>query len=240
MKAKVKKVRKFVEPSLNELELRYRRLFETAQDGILILDARTGAITDVNPFLIDVLGYSRDEFIGKKLWEVGAFKNIQTSSEAFEALQKDKSIRHDDLPLKAKDGHLVSVDFVSNVYSENSYKVIQCTIRDITERQRAERERLGLAHDLQERVKELGCFYEVAKIIEIPDISLDEMLQRTVNIMPAAFQYPEIACARMVLHDKIFWTSNYSATKWRLSAELKLGGVELGRWKFTIWKRDLL
>jgi diguanylate cyclase (GGDEF)-like protein/PAS domain S-box-containing protein len=119
-------------------ELRYRRLFEAAQDGILILDARTGAITDVNPFLIEMLGYSREEFIRKKLWEVGAFKDINASKEAFQALQKNEYIRYKDLPLRAKDGREVQVEFVSNVYLEGSGKVIQCNIRDITERKHAQ------------------------------------------------------------------------------------------------------
>src|SRR5690348_3078134 len=119
-------------------ELRYRRLFEAAQDGILILDALTGAITDVNPFLIKMLGYSREEFVEKKLWEVGAFKDIQASREAFEALQKNEYIRYEDLPLRAKDGRLVDVEFVSNVYLVGGEKVIQCNIRDITERKQAQ------------------------------------------------------------------------------------------------------
>jgi PAS domain-containing protein len=61
---------------LRDSELRYRRVFEAAQNGILILDAKTGSITDVIPFLIKMLGYSRKEFIERKLWEVGAFENI--------------------------------------------------------------------------------------------------------------------------------------------------------------------
>ena len=138
MKAKVKKVKIFAEPSLEVPELRYRRLFEAAPDGILILDASTGAITDVNPFLIDMLGYSRDEFIDKRLWEVGAFKDIQASKEAFRALQKNEYIRYKDLPLRTKDGHLIPVEFVSNVYQAGSEKVVQCYIRDITERKQAE------------------------------------------------------------------------------------------------------
>jgi diguanylate cyclase (GGDEF)-like protein/PAS domain S-box-containing protein len=125
-------------PTLKDSELRYRRLFEAAQDGILILDAETGAITDVNPYLIDMLGYSREEFVEKKLWEVGAFKDIDASKEAFLALQKDEYIRYKDLPLRAKDGNLVQVEFVSNVYSVGDEKVIQCNIRDITERSHAE------------------------------------------------------------------------------------------------------
>jgi diguanylate cyclase (GGDEF)-like protein/PAS domain S-box-containing protein len=119
-------------------ELRYRRLFEAAQDGILILDAQTGAITDVNPFLIKLLGYTREELIQKKLWEVGAFKDIEASREAFEALQKHEYIRYEDLPLRAKNGKLIDVEFVSNVYLVGGEKVIQCNIRDISERKRAQ------------------------------------------------------------------------------------------------------
>ncbi len=119
-------------------ELRYRRLFEAAQDGILLLDAQTGAITDVNPFLIKLLGYTREEFIQRKLWEVGAFKDIGASREAFEALQKNEYIRYEDLPLRSKNGRLIDVEFVSNVYLEGGEKVIQCNIRDISERKQAQ------------------------------------------------------------------------------------------------------
>ncbi|HEX7557235.1 MAG TPA: sensor domain-containing diguanylate cyclase [Leptolinea sp.] len=125
------------ELSLKNSELRYRRLFETAQDGILILDAETGAIADVNPFLINMLGYTREELFKKKLWEVGAFKDIEASEDAFRALQKNEYIRYKDLPLRAKDGKLVPVEFVSNVYLVGDEKVIQCNIRDITENKQA-------------------------------------------------------------------------------------------------------
>ena len=121
-------------PSLRDSELRYRRLFETAQDGILILDAESGAIMDVNPFLMDMLAYTREEFLEKKLWEVGAFKDIKASQDAFQALQKYEYIRYKNLPLKTKDGQLVQVEFVSNVYLAGDTKVIQCNIRNITDR----------------------------------------------------------------------------------------------------------
>ncbi len=106
--------------------------------GFCILDAKTGAITDVNPFLIKMLGYSRKEFVEKKLWEVGAFKDIQASKEAFQAVQLNEYIRYKDLPLRAQDGRLIQVEFVSNVYQEGAQKVIQCNIRDITERKQAQ------------------------------------------------------------------------------------------------------
>ncbi len=138
MKDSTGKKESLADLSLRGSELRYRRLFEAAQDGILILDAGSGAITDVNPFLVQLLGFSRDEFLQKKLWEVGAFKDIQASQEAFQALQHDEYIRYKDLPLRTKDGKLIPVEFVSNVYREGGRKVIQCNVRDISERKHAQ------------------------------------------------------------------------------------------------------
>ena len=125
-----------MELSLKDSELRYRRLFEASQDGILILDARTGMIEDVNPYLIKMLGYSREEFVKKRLWEVGAFKDIKASKEAFETLQENEYIRYENLPLKTKDGRLIQVEFISNVYLAGNEKVVQCNIRENTEHKR--------------------------------------------------------------------------------------------------------
>ena len=88
------------EEALKISETRYRRLFETAQDGILILDAETGQISDVNPFLVEMLGYSHEDFLGKKLWEIGAFKDVEASKAAFGELQAKGYVRYEDLPLK--------------------------------------------------------------------------------------------------------------------------------------------
>lgn len=126
------------ELSLKDSEIRYRRLFESAQDGILILNAETGMIEDVNPYLINMLGYSRQEFIQKKLWEVGAFQDVEASRRAFQLLQEREYIRYEDLPLRAKDGRLMQVEFISNVYVAGNKRVIQCNIRDVTERRRAQ------------------------------------------------------------------------------------------------------
>ena len=119
-------------------ETRYRRLFESAHDGILILNAETAQIDDVNPFLIALLGYSHEEFLGKKLWEIGAFKDTAFSMEAFVELQARRFIRYDDLPLVTRSGQKVSVEFVSNVYDCAGIDVIQCNVRDNTKRHLAE------------------------------------------------------------------------------------------------------
>jgi PAS domain S-box-containing protein len=124
---------------IDESEVRYRRLFETAQDAILILDGDGGKIMDANPFVIDLLGYSLDELIGKQLWEIGLFADVDENKKAFDQLQRDGYIRYDDLPLETKDGAQVKVEFVSNVYEVKGCSVIQCNIRDITERGKAAR-----------------------------------------------------------------------------------------------------
>jgi PAS domain S-box-containing protein len=122
-------------------EIRYRRLFEAARDGILILDAVTLKITDANPFMSELLGYSQAEFLGKELWEIGLFSDKEASQEALKELQRTGYLRYEDLPLQATSGKLRDVEFVSNVYEEDSHQVIQCNIRDITDRKRAEKER---------------------------------------------------------------------------------------------------
>ncbi len=126
--------------ALQNSEKRYQRLFESAKDGILILNAETGKVVDVNPFLLQLLGYSYDALCGRHIWELGVFKDIAASKDAFKALQENEYIRYEDLPLETHDGHPISVEIVSNVYMVDHSKVIQCNIRDISRRKRAEAE----------------------------------------------------------------------------------------------------
>jgi PAS domain S-box-containing protein len=121
-------------------ETRYRRLFEAARDGILLLDVQSGQIVDVNPFMIELLGYTREQYLGKKLWEIGPFKDTAAAKAAFDELQKNKYVRYENLPLRTTDGRDIDVEFVSHAYRVNGGEMIQCNIRDITERKRAEQE----------------------------------------------------------------------------------------------------
>ena len=130
--------RKKAEALLKDSETRYRRLFETAQDGILLLDARTGMITDVNPFLVKALGYAREEYIGKTLWEVRFLKDVISNQDNFLKLQREKYVRVEDVLLETADGRMIDVEFVGHVYQVDHHEVIQCNIRDITDRKRAQ------------------------------------------------------------------------------------------------------
>lgn len=135
--------------ALRASELSYRRLFEAAQDGILILDAVTGRINDVNPFLVNLLGFSHGEMVGKTVGELSPFKDIESNQTILDRLQSDGYVRYENLPLETKDGRKIAVEFVCNVYQAGEFSVIQCNIRDITVRKRTEKALLESKRFLQ-------------------------------------------------------------------------------------------
>ena len=130
--------KKLVQDALRASETRYRRLFETAQDGILILDEETGTIVDANKFILEMLGYPLEYFVGKHLWELGFIKDKSIAQHAFTELKMNGYIRYENLPLETKDGQGINVEFISNVYLVGDKKILQCNIRDITARKLAE------------------------------------------------------------------------------------------------------
>ena len=164
---------------LQQSELKYRRLFETAQDGILILEGETGKITDANKFILDMLGYPLEYFIGKQLWELGFIRDKTFAQNAFLKLKENSYIRYEDLPLETKTGELIEVEFISNVYLVNDHQIIQCNIRNITDRKRMEtalvlsRRKLNLLstitrHDINNQLMTLNGFLELLHM-EVPD-----------------------------------------------------------------------
>ncbi len=121
-------------PQFFRSELRYRRLFETARDGILIVDPVMAQIIDVNPYLIEFLGYSYEEILGRELYELGRPEHAAESRANFRKLQESGYIRYENLPMQSKDGRSLPVEFVSNIYMEGDQRVVQCNVRDIAER----------------------------------------------------------------------------------------------------------
>jgi PAS domain S-box-containing protein len=189
----------YLAEALRISELRYRRLFETAQDGILILDADSGEITDVNPFLIDLLDYPFDELRGRKLWEIGQFKDIAANRAAFKNLQENEYIRYENLPLRRRDGKRIHVEFVSNVYWVEEHKVIQCNIRDITTRaeERSDSEKQLAALELANRMKDAWLIAQsqrlrmplsaIASMLGLMELSHHLALVRPLHDTPSEF-----------------------------------------------------
>ena len=155
--------------TFSESELRYRRLFEAAQDGILILDFDTGQIQDANPFVLSLLGFSREELVGKEIWEIGSILDKSIALQAFEIIKEKGYVRYENIPLKTKGGELIQVEFVSNAYHVNGDKVIQCNIRDISNRKKLEEENLKFQHSIS--------------------ISLHEVIETLANVIVARDSY---------------------------------------------------
>ena len=171
--------------SLQDSEKRYRRLFECAKDGILILDAATGKVVDANPFLLQLLGYSFDALFGQHIWELGVFKDIAASKDAFKVLQDNEYIRYDDLPLETLVGKPIAVEFVSNVYLVDDSKVIQCNIRDNTEHKHAEESLAKLSYAVEQSPVSIAITniqgeieYVNPKFIQITGYSREEVIGR--------------------------------------------------------------
>jgi PAS domain S-box-containing protein len=185
-------------------ELSYRRLFEAARDGILILEADTGLISDVNPFLTELLGFSHRELVGAPIWELGPFKDIVANKAKFDQLQEQGYVRYENLPLETRDGRKIPVEFVSNVYEAGDRNVIQCNIRDITERKRAEAQQKASLREISDLKAALDEHAIVAitdaqgkitfvndKFCAVSKYSRDELLGQDHRILSSGYHSEE-------------------------------------------------
>ena len=137
--------------ALRRSEMRYRRLFQTAKDGILILDANSGRITDANSFMCGLVGMGVHELIGKEVYEIGMAEDEADNKASFRELQAKQYIRHEHLPLRGRSGQPVAVEFIANVYLEGDSLVAQCNVRDIAERSRMEQQIAQQSTELAEQ-----------------------------------------------------------------------------------------
>jgi PAS domain S-box-containing protein len=124
---------------LKQFEDRYRRQFETAPDGIVIIDFKAGTVLAVNPKLINWLGYPRDEIIGRVFWSIGAWGDQAEGQAVLRELQDRGFVQYDEVTLRSKSGVQFETSILGSTYDEDDRKVIQLNIRDSTERIRAQR-----------------------------------------------------------------------------------------------------
>jgi len=163
---------------LERSEQRYRRLFEAARDGVLLIDPNTRKTVDANPFMTELLGYPREELCGKELFEIGLLKDEEASRKAFRELEDKGFIRYDDLPLETKSGERREVEFVSNLYQEGEATIVQCNIRDITKRKRVEE----ALRDSEERYRTLFASAPMAVFVCDRNAVIQDYNQRAAEL----------------------------------------------------------
>ena len=220
--------RKKVEVKLRQSEEKYRILFETTKEGIII-SKPDGTIIDVNPAAATSLGYRSTEDL-KKTPINDIWMDLEQRKKVFRELNQREYVEDLETIGKKKDGNPVHVlaSLKAHKDEEGNIRTIDGIFRDITERKKAEIALKQKTHDLSQRVKELNCLYGVSQLTKDPKRPLDEMLQQIIHLIPRAWQYPDIACARITYEGKDFLSSNFQETPWGQTADLVTSGEIIG------------
>ncbi len=216
--------RKRIEEDLRKREEQYRAIFQTAANLITSVDEE-GMIVDCNNRIKQVLGYERDEIIGQNMAEIIHPDYLSRAKKSLEEILSTGFSYNKHYKMVRKDGQLIDVEINSSgLKGKNSqyYRTI-CIIKDITKRMRAEEALKQRTFDLGERVKEINCLFQVSQLTAEHNRPLDEILQKTVELLPPAWQYPEITCSRILFDGKSYTTSNWQETDWKQSTDLGTG-----------------
>ena len=212
--------RKKTEKLLRQSEQQYRTLLENAQEGIWAID-EDNHTTYVNKKMAKMLGYTIKEMIGKHLF---TFMNEESQKAARLNLEKGKGGLKKDYIFKflKKDGSELPTKIKTSPLTDakGNYKGAIACVADISEQLKAE-------HKLKERIKELNCLYGISKLNEKSMVTPDYVLEKTLNLIPIAMLYPELAYARILWNKNEFLTDNYKKTPWILRRELEIGDKSL-------------
>ncbi len=213
---------------LRESEEKYRLLVETMSDGLGTQD-KNGLITYVNDKFCKMLNYKSDEFVGRPVTYFLDERNKQILREQIYKRRKDE-VQSYELEWTGRDGNQIpTIISPQAIFDEKGdFKGSFAVITDISDRKQAEESLRKQTHDLDERVKELNCFYGISKIREKPDIAFEEMLQEIVDLIPPSWQYPEITCARIIIEGQEYKTKNFKETVWKQTSNIVVHGKRIG------------
>jgi len=213
--------RKRSEDALSESEKKYRQLVEIAQEGIWTIDANANT-TYANPRMAEILGYMPEEMMGRHLFSFMDERGKEIAQIELDHRKQGIKEQHD-FEFLRKDGQRIYTSLETSPIMDEAGNYIGAlaVVADITARKRAE-------HQANERLKELGAFYYLAKIVEREGVTLEKLYQEFVNFLPESWRYPEIACARIVLGGEEFRTENYMDSAWKQSAPIKVNKAARG------------
>jgi PAS domain S-box-containing protein len=207
------------------MDRRLEAVLRTTRDGFLVVDHQ-GRIQDVNESLAQMLGYTTNELLTMSIPDLEV---METAAEVSQHIEKIREQNHDrfESQLRRRDGEIIDIE-ASASYLDTDRQQIFTFIHDITERKRSERALRKLAYDLGERVKELNCLHGISDLVEAPGIRLEEIVKGTVDLIPVAWQYPEVTYARIVLEGQEFSTENFSHSPWQQKADILAHGEQIG------------
>ena len=215
------KRRQKAEKALQKSEEMYRDLFENAPNAYFSVSGEDGSILRCNTASMKLLGYDRATLMGMKVLDLYADTpyGISKAQNVFKRFKTGQSIRDIELQMRHKEGYPIWVSLSVEPVKDTYGNIIESrsVVIDISERKRSE-------EVLRERVKELKCLYGISHLVEKRGISLEEIIQGTVDLIPSSWQYPEITCARIILGDQEFKTKNFRETDWRQACDILVHG----------------
>ena len=213
---------------LKESEQKYRHLSESLLDTVYEFD-REGKFTYVNEAYTHMFGYSKEEILHDLRAQDTMVKNEKDlSQEVIREIFKGNTTVGERTFLRKDGTQFIGEIHSGPIYKEGKIVGVRGVLRDITKQKQAEKALREKTHDLEERVKELNCLYTISHLVEKPDISLEEILQETVDLIPLSWQYPEITCARLTFQDQTFTTNNLNETAWKQASDIMVHGERIG------------
>lgn len=219
--------RKRAQDELRKSKELFEKTFDSQQDAMFILDAKVPpTIVDCNPSATKTFGFARQEMLGRTTAFLHADETTLREFQArvYPAIEKQGFVYLPEFQMKRKDGAIIQTEHAVTPLTDQQGRRIGwvSAVRDITERKRAEEELRKRTYDLGERIKELNCLYNIGKLIETPGMSLEQIFRGTVDLIPPAWEYPEITCARLVVGDQAFATGNFRETAWRQASDISV------------------
>lgn len=219
------KRRQKAEKALQKIEEMYLDLFENAPNAYFFISGEDGSILRCNTASMKLLGYDKAALMGMKVFDLYADTpyGVSKAKKIFNRFQKGESIREVELQMRHKDGYPIWVSLSIEPVKDHNGNIIESrsVVIDISARKRSE-------EVLRERVKELNCLYGISHLVEKRGISLEEIIQGIVDLLPSGWQYPEITCARIIMADQEFKTKNFRETDWKQACNFIVNGESSG------------
>ncbi len=191
-------------------ELRYRRLFESARDAIVVVDAETGRITDVNPYTLEWLKFARNELLGRQLWTTGIFSDREGAEFIFRQVLDKGPVRLDGMHLESSDHESVEAELIGNAYLEGTRKVVQLNMRDVTERKKIEDQVRASLRDKEVLVQEIH--HRVKNNLQVISsiLSLQAKYIRDGELMLALNETRNRVRAIAAIHEMLYQTKGFA------------------------------
>jgi len=220
--------RKRTEEALRESEEKFRTIMESVNDVIFQLSP-SGFISYASPNVEELYGYKPEELIGNHLKKTTPMSEVPKVLEALKRILSGKIVKNFEINQLDSKGKIVPMEIsVTPVRKEGKIIAVEGVMRDISERQRAEEALRKRTYDLAQRVKELNCLYGISKLVEKSGISLEEIFQGTLDLIPPSRLYPEITCARIILEGQEFRTEYFRETIWKQASDIIVHGERIG------------